>query len=44
MRKQESIPESALEELSNNRGEDDEQFCIDFICADQPEPDEPAEP
>ena len=38
MRKQESIPESALEELSNNRGEDDEQFCVDFIREDQHRP------
>ena len=31
------IPQEALEMLSDNRGDDDEQLDTDFVCEDKPE-------
>lgn len=32
------IPEEALEMLSDNRGDEDEQLDVNFACEDKPEP------
>lgn len=38
MGKKDDIPEEALEMLSNNRGDEDEQLDIDPVCEDQHRP------
>ena len=36
--KKNEIPQEALEMLSDNRGDEDEQLDTDFACEDFPEP------